>query len=525
MCNNSSNNKLNKTKLLLIEKNFNTINLLLSEETYNELINKTFEQNIKIYKKNDNRYYINYEGQEFLFTWKNIVNKKNIELLEFTNKLRKKYVDKLQKLIVKYFESSCTNTSSVSYNKFCKIDAMGSTALTSNYDINVSSFLVSTNIVSKFNKYFYMFWNDTSGEIFDTNLYGNSFFITIDKKLIYNENLLNFYNVLISGNNNIFYLPPPDRLFHPDIKNIIFKQQISWLVIKIYLYLDEFKDYINIQNNNRNNRNNSINKKLGLILKNIKQIILKNISSKNIDEQLLSKYNTLTDEKIKIHVTNMSDNLYRKKLDELYVSKLCVIDKYQKQYINQKNNKNNLLIDLFESISISNFYGNETYFCVGTIYHVLGYIQNLGDFYMYNEYYIHSMIENFIDIFRYVEYIHKDNSKFILKASKYLYRVYDAIIKYFKITKNLNNNSEIIKQLKIKQKLFNNIRTFYQKNSTKTLSNKFTNSLRKFYISVQLNNNNTLNNNISSNSNNPLNDNDIIKILENIIEDIKNSLL
>lgn len=177
------------------------------------------------------------------------------------------------------------------------------------------------------------------------------------------------------------------------------------------------------------------------------------------------------------------------------------------------------MINLFESISTSNFYGNEKYFCIGTIYHVLGYIQKLGDFYMYNEYYIHSMIENFIDIFRYVEYIHKDNSKFILKASKYLYRVYDAIIKYSKV-----NNNEIIKQFKIKQKLFNNIRIFYQKDSTKTLSKKFTNNLRKFYISGQLNNNNSLNNNISLNSNNPLNDDDIIKILENIIEDIKYSI-
>lgn len=110
-----------------------------------------------------------------------------MELLEFTNKLRKKYVDKLQNIIVEYFASSCANTSTISYNRFCKINAMGSTALTSNYNVNVSSFLVSTNIVSKFNKYFYMFWNDTSGEIFDINFYGNSFFITLDNELIYNK--------------------------------------------------------------------------------------------------------------------------------------------------------------------------------------------------------------------------------------------------------------------------------------------------------------------------------------------------
>ena len=128
------------------------------------------------------------------------------------------------------------------------------------------------------------------------------------------------------------------------------------------------------------------------------------------------------------------------------------------------------------------------------------------------------MIENFIDTFRYVEYVVKDKGKFILKASKYIFRVYDAIIRYKKMKNSLNNNSEIVKQLKIKQKLFGNIRAFYQKDSTKHLSQKFVINLRNFYNNPQLTNNNSLNSNLSGN--NSLSENDIIKVLNIIVQDI-----
>lgn len=124
-----------------------------------------------------------------------------------------------------------------------------------------------------------------------------------------------------------------------------------------------------------------------------------------------------------------------------------------------KSNDPKLLLDLLESISTSNFYGNETHFCLGTIYHVLGYIQKLGNFHMYPEYYIHSMIENFIDLFRYIEYIHNDCSKFILKGSKYIFRIYDAIINFM--------GKKNIEKLNNKKKLFSTIRSFYQTNSTR----------------------------------------------------------
>jgi hypothetical protein len=502
----------------------------MNSNNLNEKFNKEYlELNIKIdqllktkqIKKINNFYTIDYNGGKFLFTWKNIVNKKNIELLEFANMIRKMYVDGLKDLIILHFEYKCSNTISIPYNKYCKINAMGSTALTSNYNVNVSSFLLSTDIVSKFNKYFFSFWNDTSGEIFDTNFYGNSFFVTIDRSITYNNNLNSLYNILTSGDKNIFYLPPRKELFDNSlVKKQIFSDQTSWLVLKIYLYHHEFENYVTKNNRNNLNTELDIKKKLGIILNKVKKIVLRKIANSSNEDKLLSKYRKLEEEKP--HLIAQNNNLYRKELDELYVSKLVNIDKYQKEYMSSKsvNNveRNELLVNLFEAISTSNFFGNETYFCIGTIYHVLGYIQKLGDFYMYEEFYVQSMIENFIDTFRYVEYVVKDSGKFILKASKYIFRVYDAIIRYKKIKNSLNNNSEIIKQLKIKQNLFGNIRAFYQKDSTKSLSSKFTKNLLKFYSNISLTNNNSLNN--DSLNNKLISIDDIIKVLNIIVQDI-----
>ena len=60
---------------------------------------------------------------------------------------------------------------------------------------------------------------------------------------------------------------------------------------------------------------------------------------------------------------------------------------------------------------------------------------------MYKIYYIHSMIENYIDLFRYCEYLNQDDNYFILKSSKYIYRIYDAIERYYNLNANANAKS------------------------------------------------------------------------------------
>ena len=458
---------------------------ILSQITKKYLNNIHNNINVRIYIEN-NRYYFQYNSITKLFTWKNVINSKNIDLLQYIYDLRKMYVDKLLVIVIKYYGKLCTNTLT-RYNEYCKINVLGSTSLTSNYNVTVSSFLFSTIIVSTFNNYFYNYWKDTSGEIFDTNFYGNSFFITIKKNLEYNKNLFNLYNHINLKDNILFYLPPRNIMLNGELKKKILNNQISWLIIKIYLYLDEYSIYFTSDI-------------ISLLLKDIYNIILNNIFTNNknkINQKLLNKYRKLN---LLKKYKSISENKIRKKLDKIYVSKLKIIDLLQIKYM--KSNDPKLLLDLLESISTSNFYGNETYFCLGTIYHVLGYIQKLGNFHMYPEYYIHSMIENFIDLFRYIEYIHTDCSKFILKGSKYIFRIYDAIINFI--------DKKNIEKLNDKKNLFSSIRLFYQTNSTKSLSNNLKTNLSEFYLNKKI---------ITS-----INKNEIIIILEKIIVDIKYAL-
>jgi hypothetical protein len=183
----------------LINNSFIKLYNKLNEETNHKLLNLSINGGKINIQKIDNFYYVFVDGVRYLFSWKNIVNINNIELLQFANLIRTYYIDTLKELIINYFENSCNKRNNISYNKSCTVTSIGSTSLTSNYNITVSSFILSTDIVSKFNNYFYDFWKDTSGEIFDTNLYGNCFFLKINGNLNLNKNILFLYEILEVG--------------------------------------------------------------------------------------------------------------------------------------------------------------------------------------------------------------------------------------------------------------------------------------------------------------------------------------
>lgn len=461
-----ANNKTSAANLTLVA--FNTKFSELNISTERELSEQNFK-GITIEKKNGDKYYFLYTGEKQIsqFGWNEVIDTGNAELLQYANELRKKYVDTLRKLITTYLASSCPTSASA--NIACQVSAVGSTSPTSNYDVTVTSFLVATIIVENFNKYFFEFWNDTSGKVFDTNFYGNSFFINIYSSINYNKKLDSLYNTIDTGRQRLFYLPPEN--LDEAIQDLINQQQLRWLILKIYLYRDEFS----IVNNN-GLLNTSLTKIEELIL----NYMLQKYSNKkeNNQKSLKEKFIELNSQKPAANSSN--PNEYRKKLDQLYVSKLRIIDKnhqdYQLSNINTNLNKRNeLLKELIDSISLCNFFGSETYFCMGTIYHVVGHIQGLGNFVMSSEYYVQSMLENLIDVFRYSQKIGNDNFKFVLKASKYIFRIYDAIQKYLEITKNGNESSpseetkknNTTSNLKVanKKNLFNNIRNFYKKHT------------------------------------------------------------
>ena len=391
----------------------NTLQKNLSNflSNYNAFKNKYIqilsENNIEK-NPNDGFYYITTpNGKNIKYTWNNIKDTHNEDLLIKINKIRKGFVDELIKIIEESKENYCSRkTNTFSY---CEIQALGSTALTSNYDVNISSFLAASNMVYLFNNYFYNFWNDTSGEIFDTNLYGNSFFISTFK----NDKLDGKYNHFSVGNSQktTYYIPP--ATINELLLREILSQQTKWIIIKTYLYRDEI--------GNRGNVEGIFERVRGIVLR----IIEKLVGGGNRIGGYREKY-----EAMKMENNGIPANQFRFDVNKKYYECLLKSDANVKAYIESSGNRESeCLKNLIESISFSNFYGNETYFCLGTIYHVLGYIQGLGPFHMYPEYFLQSMLENFIDVFRYVGYMNKEEGLF--KMSKYIYRVYDAIGRYY----------------------------------------------------------------------------------------------
>jgi hypothetical protein len=519
--NNKKSNKKNATNptLVVFNNKFDELN--------SSIIAELLEQNfsgITIEKRTGDDYYCLYKETKISqFGWNEVIDTKNTDLLKYANELRKKYVNELLELIIIYLASSCRTSKSP--NIVCQTSAVGSTALTSNYDVTVTSFLVGTIIVEEFNKYFFKFWNDTSGKIFDTNFYGNSFFFNIMGDIPYNaEKYKLLYNQTDNEQKFLFYLPPKD--LDETIKNSINRMQLKWLILKIYLHKKE----CNI--NNINNKNNK-NKLLIDNFKNIEKIILDYIKKiYNIEydiKNLQTEFNLLNEEKKNIEenikknqkiTENNKDNYIRKAFDELYVSKLHIMDINNQNYESSTNLNNeiryNLLEKLIDSVLLCNFFGNETYFCMGTIYHVVGHIQGLGNFEMSSEYYVQSMLENLIDVFRYCEKINNDNFKFVLKASKYIFRIYDAIQKYLEIPKieslpseeTKKNNTKSNRKIENKKQLFSNIRNFYKAhansttfelNTTKTIESRITELFKSY--------------------------NKVDKLLEMIISDIESTIL
>jgi hypothetical protein len=374
----------------------------------------------------DKFYYIQIGDQFIKYTWNNIKDTHDRDLLIRINELRKIFVDSLIRIIEETKKDFCTQKRNTFL--YCSVEALGSTALTSNYDVNISSFMAASDIVNLFNLYFFEFWNDTSGEIFDTNLYGNSFFITTFK----NEELDRKYNKVVFGNRkSVYYLPPEE--IDINLMRRILAMQTKWLIIKSFMYQEDngaLKIYDKIREI-----------AIGLIRK---------LSNKQ--QNMNSNYEQMYNKMRMINNDQLPPNQFRNRVNQKYFECLKVSDGLREQYLLDSNFSN--LSQLIDSISFSNFYGNETYFCIGTIYHILGYVQGLAQFKMYPEYFIQSMIENFLDIFRNFEYT--KNVTGFFKSTKYIYRVYDAIGKFYSLVGIEYGNS--------KKVMFGNMLKQYKQN-------------------------------------------------------------
>jgi hypothetical protein len=135
------------------------------------------KKNISIITFSGKRDYI-INNKVYPLTWNSMKllssDKTHYFLLEHYEKLRKIIVDSLLYIVIKNL-TDCSNNE-VRFNK-CSSIALGSSSITSDYDINLLSDnpIINSKIIKDFNKLFFKMFGDDSSSVFDTNIYGIGF--------------------------------------------------------------------------------------------------------------------------------------------------------------------------------------------------------------------------------------------------------------------------------------------------------------------------------------------------------------
>jgi hypothetical protein len=359
-------------------------------------------------------------------------------ILAFINILRKYYVDRLIQIITQKVFYHCDKKTGVTTK--CSVVAVGSVSLTSNYDVTVSGVIYPNRVVRMFNQEFAKFWRDYSSNVFDTNLYGSTFFVTMGADVQIDPDYSQLYRILQTPSQQVLYLPPEKILGqeYPDGMRQIRISQLKWLMVKVFLHqhvyaipqgdlifsictvqvIDTIRKMIlgsSIVPKNNPTSNATTAREAA-----IDQVFDEKFGGENSREEVIQSY----DDK-EVTMEN-----YNNSLVQIQSSQLTYESIYRGSIKNGSSNSGEILrilMELIDNVSKSNFYGSETYFCMATIYHVLGYVQKLGDFALDREDYIISALENFIDIFRYYSKLVSDPPYAIIKMSKYVYRIYNAL--------------------------------------------------------------------------------------------------
>ncbi len=560
----------------------------------NQFGRKKSTSNLSEVVKNEKKYffkYMNEGGKEFdiPFEFQTIIaydenilnNDHKKKLLIFVNIIRKYYVDRLLEILTTYFFEKCNKKLSLDFS--CSVVAVGTVSVTSNYNVTVSGVFYPNQIVNEFNYHFEEFWNNFSSEVFDTNIYGSTFFVTLPKGLPINNTRNRIINNGYSKikDTNILYLPPKsftittekglknDQTYTTLLEKINISQ-FKWLVTKVHLHMKEYGIPVNNKNLNNiikllykiiNKTNNLNEEKIYEFIQNIYnekfntdyEIIIPDlpiensfnntnnannapimggdpVSNKIYTKKNLNNYGKSVQNKIQSELTesskrgNISSSIIQNKMKEIeykqyrrtmYQKTLDEIKATQLGYelsISESHHIQSLkfLERLIDTISKSNFYGSETYLCMGTIYHILGYIQNLGAFEMKKEYFQQSAIENYMDMFRYYEKMEKDQEYAIIKMSKYAYRVYHSlsILETFgsngTFNKNVNKYTNNIykDKLGIFKDILKELKGYHSFDSRKDLKNKLYVLFVKSKSTKQSSNSQVLNSS-TLNSNNP----------------------
>lgn len=367
------------------------------------------------------KFYIKSDTSMDLLTWEN-VKTKYPEFLRDYNMLRKSIVDYILAQVAT--ELDC--------NRKCIAVSTGSVTSTSDYDITVSG-PKSHLIVNRFNEIFRTLFNEESGTIFDTNIYGTGFYHLIP---------ITNYNCKPFCPKGIYYINFDN--YYPDD-----------IVMQRIFALCKF----NLHKSNLN----KLDFKLGSISNNNYKL------DSVLVERLLNKN--------KLKMSKMKNIEW---MNKQYESKLFNLVDTRRNFENKDSNFSKEAFNYKTKISETNLFANESYFTQGAFLHVVGNIQaGMGfDISIYE--YIDSVIENSGDIIKEVNLfagLYRDDAQvnFLLHVSKYVIRLLDATTNVYKKALNdtSSNKSTLVKRKLLQEsieineyyeKIFNDFRTAKKKN-------------------------------------------------------------
>lgn len=365
-------------------------------------------------KKKKSHYIYTINKDSFELEWNVLKQNSSYEphrfLLQHFGEFRKIFIDSIIFIVSKKLPQ-CKHTK-LNYNK-CTAIALGSSSITSDYDINLQSDIPSANkkILEEFTSTFQKFFKKSSNKVFDTNIYGIGF---------------------LNKNNYILKIPKTNPLYSLDNT-----EQRIWAFSKLY-YLQKRYDFPNNVFNIKGNKD----------------------TIQEFSISILKAEKLFKDYKITIDIIKETDpieniKLYNKQLTDIQ-ELIGTKDKTDKPYSSiNKDTPFEVIAELKTNISLANVYANETYFSQGAFLHVVGELQSGLKLKISKEDYHNSCIENFCEIHKL--YIRYKNSKFgsnnfLLNSYKYLYRMIDAAKKsnlYPTITNKLH---PIIESLEFERK-------------------------------------------------------------------------
>jgi len=332
------------------------------------------------------------------------------EFLERYGNFRREFVDALLRYSA---QSQCLD---------CKASSVGSITPISDYDITVTG-NKSAHVVDTFNKIFKQFFGYPSALVFDTNIYGTSFYDDCPTDYTY-------YKRFTTNNKYVcsVYLPDDDK--------IAIEQQRIWAFVKLDEYLND------------ENRIQFINNTVPKVQDTYKNAI-----------ELRERLQSIT-------------NINRKSIDEMnlaYIKSLMDVQA-RKQEMEQDITNDDVRRRYKDAISTANYYGSNTYFTQGAFLHVVGQMQSESkDISITDNEYLDSFIENMADTLKEINNFEKiytneqhqrENDdydkkcrKLIHNISKYFTRAMDALINAIHL-----ENEELIQSLKQSRKLSDTIK-------------------------------------------------------------------